>query len=247
MKKSLLTLSTLALFAGAAMADGSFTKIWSVDNQDSYTVAAGDYIRAEGYYYNTTGEQHRGPVYNVGTMTIDGIFESYVDASAQSMLGAQKVLGNGELRINSALFLSPDTDFSGFTGNVDVQRGVLWFVDSKNSPVNVSEFTLSDKSMLKLTNGDFVINGAIKGSGNIHVTLYPDDEIESGVYVIKDATPRTSQSRATSRSLTARSTRTRSRKSGSKQLSTTAFHSIPRSAVRSNSSVRRAMQERPLP
>ena len=188
MKKSLLTLSTLALFAGAAMADGSFTKIWSVDNQDSYTVAAGDYIRAEGYYYNTTGEQHRGPVYNVGTMTIDGIFESYVDASAQSMLGAQKVLGNGELRINSALFLSPDTDFSGFTGNVDVQRGVLWFVDSKNSPVNVSEFTLSDKSMLKLTNGDFVINGAIKGSGNIHVTLYPDDEIESGVYVIKDAT-----------------------------------------------------------
>lgn len=112
MKKSLLTLSTLALFAGAAMADGSFTKIWSVDNQDSYTVAAGDYIRAEGYYYNTTGEQHRGPVYNVGTMTIDGIFESYVDASAQSMLGAQKVLGNGELRINSALFLSPDTDFS---------------------------------------------------------------------------------------------------------------------------------------
>ena len=189
MKKSLLTLSTLALFAGAAMADGSFTKIWSVDNQDSYTVAAGDYIRAEGYYYNTTGEQHRGPVYNVGTMTIDGIFESYVDASAQSMFGAQKVLGNGELRINSALFLSPDTDFSGFTGNVDVQRGVLWLVDSKNSPVNVSEFTLSDKSMLKLTNGDFVINGAIKGSGNIHVTLYPDDEIESGVYVIKDATP----------------------------------------------------------
>ena len=39
MKKSLLTLSTLALFAGAAMADGSFTKIWSVDNQDSHIPA----------------------------------------------------------------------------------------------------------------------------------------------------------------------------------------------------------------
>ena len=189
MKKSLTTLSTLALFAGAAMAEESYTKIWSVDNQDSYTVAAGEYVRAEGYYYNTTGEQHRGPMYNVGTATIDGIFESYVDASAQSMLGAQKVLGSGELRINSALFLSPNTDFSGFTGNVDVQRGVLWFVDSKNSPVNVSEFNLSGKGMLKLTNGDFVINGAVKGSGNIHVTLYPNDEIESGVYVIKNATP----------------------------------------------------------
>lgn len=183
-------LSLTALFAGAAMAaEEPTSKILSIENQDSFTVNSDEYVQATGYYWNTTGEQHRGPVYNVGKMTINGIFESYVQASAQSLLGAKEVLGGGELRVRSALFVDNATDMSGFTGKVNGQHGVLWFTNPQNNPSNISEFNLSDSFALHFTSGDYTLNGAIKGSGVIKAIKYPDDQIEDGVYVIKDATP----------------------------------------------------------
>ncbi len=190
MKKSFISFTTLALFAGAAMAaEEPTSKILSIENQDSYTVNSGEYVQATGYYWNTTGEQHRGPVYNVGEMSINGIFESYVQASAQALLGATKVSGNGELRIRSALFVANNTDMSGFTGKVNGQHGVLWFTNPQNNPSNISEFSLSDSFSLHFTSGDYTLNGAIKGSGAIKAIKYPDSQIEDGVYIIKDATP----------------------------------------------------------
>ena len=189
MKKSILALSTSALFAGAVMAaEEPTSKILSIENQDSFTVNSDEYVQATGYYWNTTGEQHRGPVYNVGEMTINGIFESYVQASAQALLGAKNVSGDGELRIRSALFVDNGTDMSGFTGKVNGQYGVLWFTNPKNNPSAISEFNLSDSFALHFTSGDYTLNGAIKGSGAIKAIKYPDNQIEEGVYVIKDAT-----------------------------------------------------------
>lgn len=189
MKKQILTLSTLAIFAGAAFAQDP-TKIWSIENQDSYTINAGEYIQAEGYYYNTTGEQHRGPVYNVGTLTINGTFETYVSASAQSLLDAKKVSGNGQLNINSALFIGGNNDFTSFAGKVDIQRGCLWFANAKsNASVNASEINLANNTQLNFTSGSYAIGSAIKGSGTIRAIKYPDNQIEDGVYIIKDATP----------------------------------------------------------
>lgn len=190
MKKSFISFSTLALFAGAAMAaEEPTSKILSIENQDSFTVNSDEYVQATGYYWNTTGEQHRGPVYNVGEMSINGIFESYVQASAQALLGAKKVSGDGELRIRSALFVDNNTDMSGFTGKVNGQYGILWFTKPQNNPSNISEFSLSDSFSLRFTSGDYTLNGAIKGSGAIKSIKYPDNQIENGVYIIKDATP----------------------------------------------------------
>lgn len=190
MKTRIYMLSLTALFAGAAMAAEEPTlKISSIENQDSFTVNSDEYVQATGYYWNTTGEQHRGPVYNVGKMTINGIFESYVQASAQALLGATKVSGDGELRIRSALFVDNNTDMSGFTGKVNGQNGVLWFTNTQNNPSNISEFSLSDSFSLHFTSGDYTLNGAIKGSGAIKAIKYPDTQIEDGVYIIKDATP----------------------------------------------------------
>ena len=84
MKDKLIGFMLLPLFAGAAMAVEPQTVV-SIENEDSYLVDSGSYISASGYYYkDASGYIHRGPVYNVGEFTIDGIFESKYTGQHQS-------------------------------------------------------------------------------------------------------------------------------------------------------------------
>ena len=94
MKDKLIGFMLLPLFAGAAMAAEPQTVV-SIENEDSYLVDSGSYISASGYYYkDASGNIHRGPVYNVGKFTIDGIFESKYTASALSLFDADKIWVN---------------------------------------------------------------------------------------------------------------------------------------------------------
>ena len=86
MKKSLIVLSTFALFAGAAMAVEPTKTVESIEDVESFDIANGEYVQASGAYYRDgglpDGTLHKGPVVNVGSMSIDGIFE--VKASDQN-------------------------------------------------------------------------------------------------------------------------------------------------------------------
>lgn len=101
MKKSLIVLSTFALFAGAAMAVEPTKTVDSIEDVESFDIANGEYVQASGAYYRDgglpDGTLHKGPVVNVGSMSIDGIFE--VKASDQDtyrLYDVKKVSGAGE-------------------------------------------------------------------------------------------------------------------------------------------------------
>ena len=120
MKDKLIGFMLLPLFAGAAMAAEPQTVV-SIENEGSYLVDSGSYISASGYYYkDASGNIHRGPVYNVGEFTIDGIFESKYTASALSLFDADKILGSGELWVASGLYLAPTADMSDFSGKISI-------------------------------------------------------------------------------------------------------------------------------
>lgn len=194
MKDKLIGFMLLPLFAGAAMAAEPQTVV-SIENEDSYLVDSGSYISASGYYYkDASGNIHRGPVYNVGEFTIDGIFESKYTASALSLFDADKILGSGELRVASGLYLAPTADMSDFSGKIsifkahDAQNPAIIFVSRTNNPANAS-FELAEGARALFTNGDYVLNGKISGAGTLSADKSVDITLADGTEILKDATP----------------------------------------------------------
>ncbi len=184
----------LPLFAGAAMAAEPQTVV-SIENEDSYLVDSGSYISASGYYYkDASGNIHRGPVYNVGEFTIDGIFESKYTASALSLFDADKILGSGELRVASGLYLAPTADMSDFSGKIsifkahDAQNPAIIFVSRTNNPANAS-FELAEGARALFTNGDYVLNGKIIGTGTLSADKSVDITLADGTEILKNAAP----------------------------------------------------------
>lgn len=194
MKDKLIGFMLLPLFAGAAMAAEPQTVV-SIENEDSYLVDSGSYISASGYYYkDASGNIHRGPVYNVGKFTIDGIFESKYTASALSLFDADKILGSGELRVASGLYLAPTADMSDFSGKIsifkahDAQNPAIIFVSQTNNPANAS-FELAEGARALFTNGDYVLNGKISGVGTLSADKSVDITLVDGTEILKDAAP----------------------------------------------------------
>ena len=194
MKDKLIGFMLLPLFAGAAMAAEPQTVV-SIENEDSYLVNSGSYISASGYYYkDASGNIHRGPVYNVGKFTIDGIFESKYTASALSLFDADKILGSGELRVASGLYLAPTADMSDFSGKIsifkahDAQNPAIIFVSQTNNPANAS-FELAEGARALFTNGDYVLNGKISGAGTLSADKSVDITLVDGTEILKDAAP----------------------------------------------------------
>lgn len=184
----------LPLFAGAAMAAEPQTVV-SIENEDSYLVDSESYISASGYYYkDASGNIHRGPVYNVGEFTIDGIFESKYTASALSLFDADKILGSGELRVASGLYLAPTADMSDFSGKIsifkahDAQNPAIIFVSQTNNPAKAS-FELAEGARALFTNGDYVLNGKISGAGTLSADKSVDITLADGTEILKDAAP----------------------------------------------------------
>lgn len=194
MKDKLIGFMLLPLFAGAAMAAEPQTVV-SIENEDSYLVDSGSYISASGYYYkDASGNIHRGPVYNVGEFTIDGTFESKYTASALSLFDADKILGSGELRVASGLYLAPTADMSDFSGKIsifkahDAQNPAIIFVSRTNNPANAS-FELAEGARALFTNGDYVLNGKISGAGTLSADKSVDITLADGTEILKDAAP----------------------------------------------------------
>ena len=194
MKDKLIGFMLLPLFAGAAMAAEPQTVV-SIENEDSYLVDSGSYISASGdYYKDASGNIHRGPVYNVGEFTIDGIFESKYTASALSLFDADKILGSGELRVASGLYLAPTADMSDFSGKIsifkahDAQNPAIIFVSQTNNPANAS-FELAEGARALFTNGDYVLNGKISGAGTLSADKSVDITLADGTEILKDAAP----------------------------------------------------------
>ena len=194
MKDKLIGFMLLPLFAGAAMAAEPQTVV-SIENEDSYLVDSGSYISASGYYYkDASGNIHRGPVYNVGKFTIDGIFESKYTASALSLFDADKILGSGELRVASGLYLAPTADMSDFSGKIsifkahDAQNPAIIFVSQTNNPANAS-FELAEGAKALFTNGNYVLNGKISGAGTLSADKSVDITLVDGTEILKDAAP----------------------------------------------------------
>lgn len=194
MKDKLIGFMLLPLFAGAAMAAEPQTVV-SIENEDSYLVNSGSYISASGYYYkDASGNIHRGPVYNVGDFTIDGIFESKYTASALSLFDADKILGSGELWVASGLYLAPTADMSDFSGKIsifkahDAQNPAIIFVSQTNNPANAS-FELAEGARALFTNGNYVLNGKISGVGTLSADKSVDITLVDGTEILKDAAP----------------------------------------------------------
>lgn len=194
MKDKLIGFMLLPLFAGAAMAAEPQTVV-SIENEGSYLVDSGSYISASGYYYkDASGNIHRGPVYNVGEFTIDGIFESKYTASALSLFDADKILGSGELWVASGLYLAPTADMSDFSGKIsifkahDAQNPAIIFVSQTNNPASAS-FELAEGARALFTNGDYVLNGKISGAGTLSADKSVDITLVDGTEILKDAAP----------------------------------------------------------
>ena len=191
------TLTSAALFAAATAAAQSVAteNIWSVENQTDYTVGSGEYVKASGYYYkDASGVFHRGPVVNVGTFNLNGIFESNYSASAQSLFGAGTVLGSGELRVGAGIFVSPTTDMSGFNGKISVfadnetRKPAIYFVSSTNNPANAS-FDITQNGAVSFTNGDYTLNGKIAGAGTLKAEKLSNITLADGTEVVKNSEP----------------------------------------------------------
>lgn len=191
------TLTSAALFAAATAAAQSVAteNIWSVENQTDYTVGSGEYVKASGYYYkDASGVFHRGPVVNVGTFNLNGIFESNYSASAPSLFGAGTVLGSGELRVGAGIFVSPTTDMSGFNGKISVfadnetRKPAIYFVSSTNNPANAS-FDITQNGAVSFTNGDYTLNGKIAGAGTLKAEKLSNITLADGTEVVKNSEP----------------------------------------------------------
>ena len=196
-RKILTTMSFAALFAGAAMAAEPTKTFESIENVESFDVASGDYVQVWGAYYREgglpDGKLHKGPVVNVGSMSIDGTFEVKAsDQDANRLFDVRNVSGAGEIRFGRGVYISQESDFSNFDGTLTLFTAVneqgnrkgagAYFLSGTNNPSNIKAFNLEKNTELSFTNGDYTLEGKIEGAGTISArTLgnlnFEDDKI----------------------------------------------------------------------
>lgn len=141
-----------ALFAGADMAAEPTKTFESIENVESFDVASGDYVQVWGAYYREgglpDGKLHKGPVVNVGSMSIDGTFEVKAsDQNANRLFDVENVSGTGEIRFGRGVYISQESDFSNFDGTLTLFTAVneqgnrkgagAYFLSGTNNPSNI--------------------------------------------------------------------------------------------------------------
>ena len=182
MKTRIYMLSLTALFAGAAMAAEPTKTVVSIEDVESFDIANGEYVQASGAYYRDgglpDGTLHKGPVVNVGSMSIDGIFEVKAsDQNANRLYDVKKVSGAGEIRFGRGVYISQESNFSNFGGTLTLFTAVneqgnrkgsgAYFLSGTNNPSNIKAFNLEENTELSFTNGNYTLNGKIEGAGEI--------------------------------------------------------------------------------
>lgn len=203
-RKILTTMSFAALFAGAAMAAEQPTiTLESIENTDSFDVASGDYVQVWGAYYREgglpDGKLHKGPVVNVGSMSIDGTFEVKAsDQNANRLFDVENVSGTGEIRFGRGVYISQESDFSNFDGTLTLFTAVndqgnrkgsgAYFLSGTNNPSNIKAFNLDENTELSFTNGDYTLNGKIEGEGTISARTRENLNFE-GDKILENAAP----------------------------------------------------------
>ena len=205
-RKILTTMSFAALFAGAAMAAEPTKEptktLESIEDVDSFDVASGEYVQASGAYYrdggSPGGKLHRGPVVNVGSMSIDGTFEVKAsDQDANRLFDVKNVSGTGEIRFGRGVYISQESNFSNFSGTLTLFTAVndqgnrkgsgAYFLSGTNNPSDMA-FNLEENTELSFTNGDYTLNGKIEGAGTISARTLGNLNFE-GEKILENAAP----------------------------------------------------------
>lgn len=201
-RKILTTMSFAALFAGAAMAAEPIITLESIENEESFDVASGKYVQASGAYYrdggSPDGKLHRGPVVNVGSMSINGTFEVKAsDQDANRLFDVNNVSGTGEIRFGRGVYISQESNFSNFSGTLTLFTAVndqgnrkgsgAYFLSGTNNPSNMA-FNLEENTELSFTNGDYTLNGKIEGAGTISARTLGNLNFE-GDKILENAAP----------------------------------------------------------
>lgn len=203
-RKILTTMSFAALFAGAAMAAEQPTKtLESIENEESFDVASGEYVQASGAYYrdggSPDGKLHRGPVVNVGSMSINGTFEVKAsDQDANRLFDVKDVSGEGEIRFGRGVYISQESNFSNFSGTLTLFTAVndqgnrkgsgAYFLSDTNNPSNIKAFNLEENTELSFTNGNYTLDGKIEGAGTISARTLGNLNFE-GDKILENAAP----------------------------------------------------------
>ena len=195
-------MSFAALFAGAAMAAEPIITLESIENEESFDVASGKYVQASGAYYrdggSPDGKLHRGPVVNVGSMSINGTFEVKAsDQDANRLFDVNNVSGTGEIRFGRGVYISQESNFSNFSGTLTLFTAVndqgnrkgsgAYFLSGTNNPSNMA-FNLEENTELSFTNGDYTLNGKIEGAGTISARTLGNLNFE-GDKILENAAP----------------------------------------------------------
>lgn len=203
MKRTLTTFSTFALFAGAVMAAEPTKTVESIENEENVNIASGEYLQASGAYYRDggkpDGQLHKGPVVNVGNMSVGGIFEvKATDQDANRLFDVKNVSGSGEIRFGRGVYVSQGSNFSNFDGTLTLftevsaqgnRKGAgAYFLSGTNNPSNIKAFNLEENTTLSFTNGDYTLNGKIGGAGKISARTLGDLNFE-GDKILENATP----------------------------------------------------------
>ncbi len=201
-RKILATMSFAALFAGAAMAEEPTKTLESIENVESFDVASGEYVQASGAYYRDGGlpggKIHKGPVVNVGSMSIDGTFEVKAsDQDANRLFDVKNVSGAGEIRFGRGVYISQESNFSNFSGTLTLFTAVndqgnrkgsgAYFLSGTNNPSNMA-FNLEENTELSFTNGNYTLNGKIEGAGTISARTLENLNFE-GDKILENAAP----------------------------------------------------------
>ena len=196
-------MSFAALFAGAAMAAEPTKTFESIENVESFDVASGDYVQVWGAYYREgglpDGKLHKGPVVNVGSMSIDGTFEVKAsDQNANRLFDVENVSGTGEIRFGRGVYISQESDFSNFDGTLTLFTAVneqgnrkgagAYFLSGTNNPSNIKAFNLEENTELSFTNGNYTLNGKIEGAGTISARTRENLNFE-GDKILENAAP----------------------------------------------------------
>ena len=198
-------MSFAALFAGAAMAaEQPIKTLESIENEESFDVASGEYVQASGAYYrdggSPDGKLHRGPVVNVGSMSINGTFEVKAsDQDANRLFDVKNVSGTGEIRFGRGVYISQESNFSDFSGTLTLftavndqgnrkGSGAYFLSGTNNNPSNIKAFNLEENTELSFTNGDYTLTGKIEGAGTISARTLGNLNFE-GDEILENAAP----------------------------------------------------------
>lgn len=202
-RKILTTMSFAALFAGAAMAAEPIITLESIENEESFDVASGKYVQVSGAYYHDggspDGKLHRGPVVNVGSMSIDGTFEVKAsDQDANRLFDVENVSGAGEIRFGRGVYISQESNFSNFNGTLTLFTAVndqgnrkgsgAYFLSGTNNPSYIKAFNLEENTELSFTNGNYTLTGKIEGAGTISARTLGNLNFE-GDEILENAAP----------------------------------------------------------